>query len=913
MAIVCFLVVCSAPAEPPSRYLARAWQSEDGLPSNVVRAIAQAADGWLWIGTAEGVVRFDGQRFTGFDTQPDTMAARRSIRALFPVANGDVWVTTATNALLRGRGARLEEIRLPASPDGAVAPPISQLILGDNGNVFILRSAEIWQIDTDNNARVVERTPALEELFADDAEVDPERGRQVTGEAGLRLRAAGGDLWRYVSTEGLTRTDPKGRVKPISLQTEPPADVRALAEDREGNIWLATGTQGLWRLRPSRVEVLTMADGLSDRATHLVLENRTGTLWVAPQAGGVDSINCGVVKHFPVDPAREGRPVAALLETRAGVLWAATRDGQVYLWNNEGFGRAFANAPPPSKIVAMAEDEQGQIWLGGRYGLVVSDGSDVRRTIEFGTPEAVTAVVSKGSVIWAGTESGKVFRGVDNRFETIAGAEAFARQPISSLLPDQDGSLWIGTMGGGLFHFHKGRVAAFASRMSEVDPRLTCVLDDGAGFLWMGTLGGICRAEKAKLLGSPQPAASTLVLDRSDGLMTRECTSGGQPAGWRGRDGALYFSTGHGVARVHPARLSLNTVRPPVVIEQAGTGGQPLAPVGERVKAGPGRTRLEFRYTALTFTAPERVRFRTRLEGLDETWRDAGDQRTVAYEAVPPGRYRFRVMAENGDGIWNEDGAMVAIQVIPHFWETQWFRASVALVLGALAVGVGALITRARMRGRLLRSEAQTSRAKERARIAQDLHDDLGASLTEIALLANLAAEERGPAATEDDTLPEVAAKAQALVGALDEIVWAVNPRHDTLRSLAEYLAAFGGKFLGRAGIALRRDVPRDLPEANLDAERRHNIFLAVREALNNAVKHSGASEVWLRMRLEAGQLKISVDDNGHGFSAAADELSEGLRGMRNRMERIGGDCQIESDSSGTEVSFSLPLSLEKQ
>jgi signal transduction histidine kinase len=201
---------------------------------------------------------------------------------------------------------------------------------------------------------------------------------------------------------------------------------------------------------------------------------------------------------------------------------------------------------------------------------------------------------------------------------------------------------------------------------------------------------------------------------------------------------------------------------------------------------------------------------------------------------------------------------------------------------------------------------------EQRARIAQDLHDDLGASLTEISLLANLAAEERTPAVSEDGTLSEVATKAQALVGALDEIVWAVNPRHDTLRSLAEYLAAFAGKFLGRAGITLRRDVPRDLPQVSLDAERRHNIFLAVREALNNAVKHSGGTEVWLRMQLESDVLKISVEDNGRGISTQPDELSEGLRGMRHRMQRIGGACQIESDSTGTRVLLSLPLPVQR-
>jgi signal transduction histidine kinase len=780
--------------------------------------------------------------------------------------------------------------------------------MGENGNVFILRGTEIWQITKDNIAQLAQRTPALEKLFEQDSIADVERGHQVQGESGVRLRTSRGDLWRFTPGDGLTLTDTAGGTEPVSMQAETPSAVRAILEDREGNIWLATGTQGLWRLRPSRVEVLTTMDGLSDRASQLVLEDRAGALWVATQVGGLDCLSHGPVKHFPVDPSRALRPVSAVLESRAGILWAATRDGQVYSLKDGGFSRPFSGAGAPAKIQAMAEDDHGRIWLGGRYGLSVWDGNEPRRTIDFGTPEAVTAVVSAGPTIWTGTESGKVFRGANDRFKAIAEPDAFARQPISSLLPESDGSLWIGTMGGGLFHFREGCVTSLVSRMSEIDPRLTCVLDDDAGFLWLGTLGGICRAEKAKLLAASPMAGATLVLDRSDGLLSRECTSGGQPAGWRGRDGSLYFTTGHGVARVQPARLAPNTLTPPVVIEEASAGGQPLAPVAERLQAGPGRSRLEFRYTALTFTAPERVRFRTRLEGLDERWRDAGNQRTVAYEAVPPGRYRFRVMAENGDGIWNEMGGALAIQVLPHYWETRWFQTGTALLGTAFAVGVGALIMRARLRGRMLRLEARTSREKERARIAQDLHDDLGASLTEISLLANLAAEERLPGAGDDDTLSDVATKAQALVGALDEIVWAVNPRHDTLRSLAEYLAAFAGKFLGRAGITLRREIARDLPQVNLDAERRHNIFLAVREALNNAVKHSGASEVWLRMKLEKGVLNVSVDDNGRGISAQADELSEGLRSMRDRMERIGGTCRIESDSTGTRVGLTLPL-----
>ena len=907
-------VLCTSIAANAASFSARSWQSEDGLPSNVVRGIAQARDGYLWVGTAEGLARFDGQRFSGFTGERDARLARLPTRTLYALGNGEVWITTTNGVLLRGWQSHLQEVTLP--PAGAASPKsVSQVLMGDRGEVLVVRGPEdVYRVVDGKVSRVAEPTTTVKRLLQQDAAAEPERGNPVSGDPVLRLRRARGGFWESKPGAGLTHTDAEGRVEPVVVQSELPSEIRAMTEDREGNLWLAAGTQGLWQLRPSRVEMLTTADGLSDRAAVLVMEDRTGALWAAPQAGGLDRLVLAInspARHYEFSSSGPRRPASAFLETRAGVLWSAARDGQVHMVKEGVFSPAFPDDRRASKVMAMVEDQQGRIWLGGRNGLSVLDGAELQ-SVELGATETITALVRTSGAVWAGTESGRVFPAEKESGEPAPPADAFAQQPISALLPDSDGSFWVGTMGGGLFHLHAGRVRPLGPMMSEVDPRITCVLDDHAGYLWIGTLGGICRADKAKLLGAPSAASdSTLVLDRSDGLLTRECTRGGQPAGWRGRDGTLYFSTGNGVACVHPERLSLNSVPPPVVIEEASAGGHTLASGAASVQAGPGRSRLVFRYTALSFTAPERVRFRTQLEGLDETWRDAGRVRTMAYEAVPPGRYRFHVVAENGDGVWNETGATLGVEVLPHFWETRWFQLGIALLAGAFAVAIGALVTRARMQAHLARLEAQTSRAKERARIAQDLHDDLGASLTEISLLANLAAEERGPESATDGTLPEVAAKAQALVGALDEIVWAVNPRHDTLRSLAEYLAAFGGKFLGHAGITLRRDVPRELPEISLDTERRHSLFLAVREALNNAVKHSGASEIWLRLHLDGGRLEIVIEDNGRGFDPAAVGVGagDGLGNLRSRLEGIGGTCRIESQpGAGTKVMLSLPV-----
>lgn len=908
LAIAGFLLGSQDTARSGERYIARSWQSDDGLPSNVLRAIAQSTDSYLWIATAEGLVRFDGQRFVTIPGSPETAGTMRMLRALFPLPSGEVWVTTSGNPLLRVRGTEVKQFMLPGLGDTGPARSAAQVITDESGQACIVRGTELWKI-TDEKVVPANRSPELDRRIQMHTAQEPERGRATQGQSPIRLRGSGGELWEFTPGKGLTVTDSEDIPEPITIAGESPTIIRTMIQDREGNLWLGTETQGLWRLRRPRVEVLTQEDGLSDRGTFLVIEDQTRALWAAPISGGLDWFSGGSVKHYDVQPSPTQRPVSALLATRSGALWAAARDGQVYAFKDGRFTPAFTAERGPGKVLAMAEDEAGQIWLGSRYGLMASDGGETRRTIDLGTPETVTSLRCIGSRVWAGTESGRLYIGEGETFSTVGDADDFGRQAISSLLPDSQGGMWVGTLGSGLFLVRNESVQALAPRMPKVDPRITCVLEDNAGNLWLGTLGGICRVSKTKLFDKNNlENAGAIILDRADGLLTRECTRGGEPAGWRGHDGTLYFSTGHGVARVNPGRLSINTVPPPVVIEEAGDGKQVLPKGATHIQAGPGRSRLSFSFTALSFTSPEKVRFRTRLEGLDDTWRDAGTQREATYEAVPPGDYRFRVLAENGDGVWNEIGAALTVEVIPHIWETRWFRVTMALFAAAMAAGIGVLITRARLRARLLALEAQTSREKERARIAQDLHDDLGASLTEISLLANLAAEERKDTADPDDTLPEVAAKAQALVGALDEIVWAVNPRHDTLRSLAEYLAAFGGKFLGRAGITLRRDMPRDLPDVAFDAERRHNIFLTTREALNNAVKHSRATEAWLRIRCDEDELVVSIEDNGHGFSTEVDDLSEGLRGMRKRMEQIGGTCKIDTGSGGTTVRLSLPL-----
>jgi signal transduction histidine kinase len=336
-----------------------------------------------------------------------------------------------------------------------------------------------------------------------------------------------------------------------------------------------------------------------------------------------------------------------------------------------------------------------------------------------------------------------------------------------------------------------------------------------------------------------------------------------------------------------------------------------------RLRIQPGKQRFEFRYTGLSLVAPEKVRFKCRLDGLESDWEDVNTRRVAYYSYLKPGDYIFRVTACNNDDIWSEEGAALAFTVLPWFWQTWWFACG-AVLAGAGAVGGAALyITRRRLHKKMERLERQRVVENERARIAKDIHDDLGSSLARIMLLSQSDRAEGEDSQQVVTRLGKVYLTARELTRTMDEIVWAVSPHHDTLDSLVNYLGKFAQDFLNVAGIRCRLVVPIQLPAWPLTAEVRHSLFLAFKEALHNVVKHAAATEVRISLTLAESGFSASIEDDGRGFDPAGAGLAaspkdplristgNGLANMRKRIEGIGGECQVDSaPGKGTTVRF---------
>jgi hypothetical protein len=485
--------------------------------------------------------------------------------------------------------------------------------------------------------------------------------------------------------------------------------------------------------------------------------------------------------------------------------------------------------------------------------------------------------------------------------------------------------LWIGSYGSGLDRFKNGHLSKVTTAEGLPNNFICGIEDDDHGNFWISSHGGIFRVAQQALADCADGRISTvncLVYGKGDGLPSLECSGGLQPAACKLADGRICFPTSKGLVIVNSNDTKANHLPPPVVIESIVAGGRALAyePAGDApLKILPGQQRFKFNFTGLSFVAPEKMRFEYRLEGWEKDWVGAGDKRAAEYSYIPPGTYTFHVRACNSDGVWNEAGATATIVVLPQFWQTWWFHLVTVLLAVALVVGIVLFITRRRMRLKLERIERLQVLERERTRIAKDIHDHLGANLTRISLLSQSAHGELENPAQAASQLERIYNTSRDLTRSMDEIVWAVNPVHDTLDSLASYLGNFAQEYLVSINIRCRLDVPLHLPHWPINAEMRHNVFLAFKEALHNIVKHSGAKEVVVFLATSETGFNLAVMDNGQGFDVAMlpdrPGRGNGLKNMRQRLEKIGGLCEIHSKlGAGAEIRFfiAVPASARK-
>jgi diguanylate cyclase (GGDEF)-like protein len=668
----------------------QSWTASDGLADTSISSVTLDAGGTLWVGTAKGLSRFDHGRFHTFTTRDGLPGD--AIVALAAAQDGSIWVGTLANGLAQIR----------------------------NGHVFIFPQRLPWN--------------EISALLADHD----------------------GALWIAFDRHGIARLY-HGKLDFYGTPRGLPSNrcSRALFEDREGSLWVGFLDAGVAQLRDGKFSVFGTPEGLSGNYTGNVLQAQDGTMWIGADDNGLDHLlPDGRVEVWNQHNGLPNQAVYSLVQTRDGSLWVGYRRGTLARIHN---GRVSIYRDPlasDTSINALLEDRDGTLWIGFEgKGLARFDHDRIRHVTDTGRIAALAQ--STDGALWLGMDGDgvqRLYHGVTTTFTTANGLHS---DHAMSLYADPDGSMWAGTQSGGLSHIRDGHVVTWTPDQDMPDSSIGSIIGDDAGSLWFGGDTGIFRISKTELSqssGSPTHVVHPALYGTADGLRSRETLYGSMPCVWKSRDGRLWFGTIEGVAVVDPAHIPVNNIVPPVWIEHVKLDARSI-PLDDHVRLGPSSGNLEVSFSAPSFVAPQRERFRYRLIGFDPDWNYSGGRRSAWYTNLPPGYYTFTVQAENNDGIWNETGASFSFSLRPPLTRTPLAYACYGMIALLLAWGIVAFRTRAltRHRQQLTRTVAERTAQLEAEKAAleatrrelhiQATHDSLTSIFNRAAMLEHLQRE----------------------------------------------------------------------------------------------------------------------------------------------------------------------------
>ena len=726
---------------------------------------------------------------------------------------------------------------------------------------------------------------------------------QVRGNTEIR-ESRFGTLMVGTDGQGLWLLEADGRQHKLDHSNGLTQDqVLSLCEDREKNLWVGT-VHGLNRLSRRVVKMITPSDNWQNRAVTTIAPATAGGFWVGTEGAGRYRIgqDSRVLDH-PLDDVWH-QDISCIFEDANKRIWMGMFNYGIWLRDKAHPQGTYLPNPTGGFPGALFQDSRKAVWVGTTLGAarfemgstnpaqVLLTNSDVRCFAEAGD----------GS-IWIGLQDGGLFRYDYLTHQTSKIGGDFLHSSIHTIFCAADGTIWIGMRRSGLAYLVNGHWGTLTHEQGLPDDSISDIRSDNTGNLWIGSSSGIFRIGRKQanqFTAGEINSVNCLQLGSGDGLGAWEIMGGYQPIACRSANDRLWYITSVGLAMVDSQAIQPNDLPPPLVIESVRADGK-LMPSDNtllgldakknHILCPAGTRQLEIRYTALSFSSPRQVRFRYRLEGLDNRWIEAADQRVAYFSHLPPGRYTFEVNACNNHGVWNEAGARLSFQVLPLFWQTVWFK----LLIGLVVVAVMAIFYRVRL-ARL--------RALERLRqqIARDLHDEVGANLGSISLLTEVMEQIPQPG-----DLAQIRSTAEQTMDTLRDLVWIINPSHEHLTDLVARLKQIAVIMLSNVSyVFAEMEHPENI---KLSLELRRNVPPLFKEVLNNIRKHSRANHVFIRLYCLDGNLVLEVKDDGVGFDVFKQSLGDGLKNYQNRAAEMRAELTVTSQpQSGTVVKLTAPI-----
>jgi ligand-binding sensor domain-containing protein/signal transduction histidine kinase len=946
---------------PDSRfqgYTTRVWGPEDGLPDQTIQAFAQAQDGGLWIGTKQGLVRFDGQRFVVYTRENAPALLERGINCLFAARDGSLWIGTEGGGLFRYRDGAFQSY--PAR-DGLTNEFVRAIYEDGSGKVWVGSDQGLFQVTGSSMTRIDNRR-GIPAIFV----------RAITGDTTGRVWVAGTTLLEFDRGSLVKQYDLPGgpsrnlvismlaardgtlwlgtlsglhRFSASVILDRMPgiaAQVSALSESSDGTLWAGTNGDGIFSYRDGHLAHIAPSN-LASQTIEAVFEDGERNLWLGTRAGMVR------LSRTPVDlvpfPGRADSEFGTLYRDNDGSLWAAVSSRLFRIVHDVATPWRFP-ALPDVRVLTLLRDREGNLWLGtDGSGLAELTGKGVHR---FSSSDGLindfvrALLQSSDGSLWVGTNGGlsHLENGRIQNFDTAHGLVYFA---VTALLEDQSGDLWVGTSRGlshrshagyvhdaateamrqeqlwslcedargeiwfgtssGLYGFRSGKLVHLTTAQGLATNTVYGILDDGHGNVWLSGSNSISRLRVDDLdafaRGERANVPLTFFVDSHD-LSSASLYAGLQPEGAIAANGDVWLPANEGavhiaVDRIVPDHLS------PVAISEITANGQQM-PLNRQIVLGADNGRLEISYGAIRLRSQEALRYRYQLEGM-EGWTEAFGRRTAYYTHLPPGRYQFRVQAfaiDNPDAV---SEASIEIVQRPHIYATVWFLACCALGLLGLVFAVY------RFRLRQMRRQFQAV-GEERARLAREMHDTVIQGCVGVSTLLEAALEvEPAEEPLRQDLLTYATEQIRATIEAAREAVWALrhpsamatDPVSLTQKAAQEFQASFG--------------IPIDCTVSgtpfHLDESATHELMMTVREALANATTHAHATRIEMSTSFLAHELTMEIRDNGCGFSMEAKLVENGhygIVGMQERIRLLGGSVEIASaPGQGARICIRVP------
>lgn len=759
-------------------YVQTGWTDQNGLPQNSVYSIAQTTDGYMWFGTEEGIVRFDGVRFTVFNALKNKELKDSYVGKMVAGRDDSLWIGTRSG-LTRFRdgvfrnylsadhpitalyeshkqgASRIwigsldglysvagDEIRQYTSKDGLLNSDIRAIAEDDDGTMWFGTAVGLMSLEHGAFRMYTTR--------------DGLPGNSVTDVA----LSHDGSLW-IATAAGLVRWKERALETVPASRLPSHARIESLIEDHDDTLWIGFNHAGLAALRDGKLARFTTADGLPSNEINQVYEDREGHLWIGLLQGGVVERRRGLFHDFGKREGLSENLVWSVLEAHDESLWVGTNDTGLNHIDKNGKVRVYtlADGLPDNTIFGLWEDTDQSLWTGSERGVLShlwngkitqyhdpeSRGSRLGSIVGTGdgslwlgfhsenglarfkdghfyhypVPGLVnTLTTAPDGSLWVATDHGGVSRFQEGRITTYTAAQGLLSNFALAVYVDRDGVAWVGTSPGGLNRIKDGKITTYSVEQGLFDMTVGAIVEDDEGNLWMTCNKGIFRVSKKELndyADGRVASIHSIVYGIGDGLRSAEFNFGTSPAAWKGAEGRLWFPTVAGIVSIDPAHSQLKSEEPKVAMEEVRVDGHEVMPEGG-ITAGPGAVDLEIQFTAPNFTAPERTQFRYRLRGFDPDWVNVGNRRAAYYTKLPPGQYVFMVQGANSDGVWSTDTATLEVTIKPWFWETWWFRLTCAV--GLLLAGLG--VFRLRVRYLVRRNHELEERVNQRTKELQE-------------------------------------------------------------------------------------------------------------------------------------------------------------------------------------------------